>query len=103
MFVEKLQKMFDDSSPHAQRLINWCCVTNQECSKKTYYIIRKTIEDHNKRGFKQNYYGSRGGNRQLKEITDKDIAYLKSKIKELDGTLLVDITFEFMKTHKIFP
>lgn len=102
MFVEKLQNYFDNSSDYTRKLIYWCCIDNQECYIENYRIIYNTIEDYNKPAFKSNYFGNRGGNKRLKEITDKDIDYLDKSIDDLDGTLLVDVVSKFMEEYKIF-
>ncbi len=102
MFVEKLQNYYDKSSDFKKRIINWCCIDNQECHIETFNILYNTIEDNKKSAFKRNYFGNRGGHKQLKEITDKDIDYLNSQIEELDGTLLVGIVWKFMEEYKIF-
>lgn len=102
MFVEKFQNYFDKSSDYKRKLIYWCCIDNQECNIDNFNLIYDTIEVHNKSAFKSNYFGNRGGNKKLKEITDEDITYLDSTIDELDGTLLVDVVSRFMTNYKIF-
>ena len=102
MFVEKLQNYCDNSTDYVRKLIDWCCIDNQECYYENYKIIYDKIEEKNKASFKDNYFGNRGLNNKLKEITDNDIEYLNKIIQELDGTLLVDLVSEFMETYKIF-
>lgn len=102
MFVEKLQNYYQNSPTFNKKLIEWCCVLNQECNDKIFQNLYVFIEVGEKRAFESNYLGNKGGNLNLKEITDEDIEYLDNAINELDGTLLVDIVMKFMKTHKIF-
>lgn len=102
MFVEKLQTYYNQSSAYIKHLIDWCCINNQECSINNYVILSIKFENYLRPLFRINYLGNRGKEHNLKEITDDDIDFIKTKIEELDGTLLVDVVSNFMENYKIF-
>ena len=98
----KLKTYYDNANELTKRLIDWCCIDNHEITEDYFnWLLKNRIEKYNKSAFKQNYSGEKI-KLELKPIEDNDIDYLDKKIKELDGTLLVDIVFKFMRTHKIF-
>ena len=103
LFVEKLQNYYDNSNKHTQRLIEWCCVNNNRCTEKIFqFILNRTIKE-NRKSLIMNWDGEMIDEEIiLKDITNDDIDYLRTEIRELDGTLLVDIVWKFMQKYKIF-
>jgi len=104
IFVPKLQEYYEDSNEFTKNLIRWCCIQNKRCTYDIFNYLLPFIREYNKDAFRKNYNGELRtlDDSGLKEITDEDISYLDTRIKELDGTLLVDIVWRFMKDHKIF-
>lgn len=99
----KLKTYYDNADEFTRRLIDWCCIDNNECPEQYFnWLLENRIEKHNKQAFIKNYSYGIKETVELKPITDEAIDYLDNSIKELDGTLLVDIVFCFMRTHKIF-
>lgn len=107
----KLQTYYNKSNNFKKRLIDWCCIDNIECTKETFNdILNNRILPSDKKAFEKNFFNNscldeekvKNIKESLKPITDEDIINLDTKMNELDGTLLVDVVWEFMRNHKIF-
>jgi hypothetical protein len=110
LFVDKLEKYYNDASSFQKQIILFCAVNNDDCNPDRFMILydkQTEITPYLRRAMMKNFlvnyktqnYGKTG---LLPEITDKDIIHIDTKIRELDGTLLCDIIWDFMRRHKIF-
>jgi hypothetical protein len=66
------------------------------------YLLNNKIKEIDKKAFMYNYDGESVKKSKLKQIKDEDLNLLDKKLKELDGTLLVDVVRQFIRKHKIF-
>ena len=112
LFVDKLQKYYNKTCSFQKSLLLFCAVGNKECNPERFIILydnkfnKTNYEKYEQRAMVINFLGNykieTDDKIELQEITDEDITYIDTKMKELDGTLLVDIIVRFMETHKIF-
>lgn len=100
-FVDEFNNFFNSLNNFEKNLIMWCSISNSECPYEFFKLILDQTEDQNKKAIETNYIG-RITNKNLIDFTPNEEQHLKYKMKELDGTLLVDIVWECLKSHKIF-
>ena len=105
MFNKKFQKYFDNASSFKKQLIMWGALTNPECSDQFLEDFMVSLGDDE---YKINialdtYDGFRIEHKvKLKPINKEEIFKLDDYFNRLDGTLLKDLVYDFLETHKIF-
>lgn len=111
IFNKEFQDYFNKSSNFKKQLIMWSALGNQECPKEyldDFLIILEFSYDPIKEtklalGLYENYRPTKIERlKRLKRTTKKSIDKLDNDFEEIDGTLLKDIVYRYMKTHKIF-
>ena len=104
-FTKEFEEFFTSLNDFEESYVLWCLVLNPECPIETFLIILDRINEktfENKVRFTDNYINSLTKDYSLKDFTRKEADYLREKLKTLDGTLLMDIISETLRTHKIF-
>lgn len=105
MFNKEFQEYFDNASSFKKQLIMWGALTNPDCSDQfledfmvslgdDYEEIDMALDTYN--GFRIQHKVL------LKPINKAEIFKLEDYFNRLDGTLLKDLVYDFLKTHKIF-
>lgn len=103
-FTKEFKKFYLSLNDYQKKVIEWCSISNHECPEEYYKLVWDSVELWNKQAVTNNYCEKHYLLRkpELKAFDTNEKKYLSEKFKELDGTLLVDIIWRSLSSHKIF-
>jgi hypothetical protein len=103
-FTKKFKKYYLSLNNYQKQVIIWCSICNHECPEEYYQLVWDSVELYNKQAVKNNYCEKHYllKKPELKAFDNNEKIYLSDKFKELDGTLLIDVIWISLKSHKIF-
>jgi len=104
MYNKFFQAYYDKSSSFEKQLIMWASIINIECSDEFYNNFINSLTNERDKIIARDIYtdGQSYENIKLESLNEKNIAELQRYFDELDGTLLKDLVYQFIQTHKIF-
>jgi hypothetical protein len=103
-FTKNFKIFYLSLNNYQKQVIIWCSISNHECPEEYYKLVLDFVEIYNKQAVTDNYCGKHYllKKPQLKAFDNNEKQYLSKKFKELDGTLLIDVIWGSLKSHKIF-
>lgn len=104
-FNKEFKTYFNKASSFKKQLILWGALTNPECSDQFCEDFMVSLGDNYEYILMADdtYKGFRTNEKtQLKPINKSSINKLDDYFNRLDGTLLTDLVYDFLETHKIF-
>jgi hypothetical protein len=103
-FNIEFQKYFNNASLFKKQLIMWGALTNPQCTDQFYKDFIDTMnDDYDIYLADDTYKGYKTSeNIKLQSIDEHSLNKLNDYFKRLDGTLLTDLVYKFLETHKIF-
>jgi hypothetical protein len=110
-YTEEFREFYGSLTNFQKKAIEWCSVSNHECPRDFYQLVFDSVESTNthmtkqlKRSITDNYCSILWilDKPELKTFDEDEKVYLKEKFSQLDGTLLMDVIYCSLKSHKIF-
>jgi len=100
-FNQEFKEYYQTCDDFAKGLINYCSVSNPDCSKEVFDLVIQSVDQFHIEQLKCDFE-DRNTEQLLIPFDEISKLYLKRLFDELDGTLLLDIVLKQIKTHKIF-